>query len=57
MENQEGSSYEGIFIIASIGIAFLLTYITKKQKESIIQQRKERKQMAKDIAELTEKLK
>ena len=52
MENQESSSYEGLFIIGSMIIAFTLTYITKRQREAARKQKKERKQLVKDLAEL-----
>lgn len=57
MENQDVAKYELLVIIGSFAVAFALTYITKKQREKIREQSKERKLMAKELAELKQRFK
>jgi len=55
MEHPE-SNYEGLFVIISLAIAFALTLITKRQREISRKHKKERQQMAKDLAQIKHKL-
>lgn len=57
MENPDGSKIELLIILGSIAIGFGLTYYTKTQRDIARKQKKERKQMASDLAELKQRLK